>query len=464
MNQSLNPKLDAFYQKVSGITEQIHSEPPSIEMLKSIAMEVGLSEPEWQTLEQKLESHYKNGRLLLEQSKWRLAIEEFEQALKISPDHIDTTFGLAIAYYSLYQEDDNDSFKDKAIEYARTRLKYEPDHDPSLKMVSELNKNPIDFVDTPPPLTDPPPFNPALEQFGTFISTNQRAVMITIVSTLAIWIVFFAIIFSRPNPKVVLETKTKNLDKTKLRDPIELPISLTDSTRLAGIKLATLDLSKADYDKKSMVYELAGMFQITGKKAIKDLKLKFNFIGHQNQILHTEHFHDDSGQLRIPGDFISFYLLASDDHHGTDEFKKIQISIDSLQTKIVPQGTFFKLIPFTWATPPPKGVKLELRQRQSHLQIFDFDNQITHTALIEFSNKGRLPIRGLNFTIRWINNNGEVIDKEKTFLTRLEVYSLVYPKQHITHSIIKKLKNVKGTDFKEYQVHITKVEVSEESL
>ena len=139
--ENQNPKFNDFIKKILELQkekEKANEKLPE-EALWEIAQAMGLEETDLQTAKQ---NYLARGHNHLSHKNWHNAIQEFEQLLIISPDHTEATFGLANAYTGLWKQNQKQSDKAKAIQYAEKTVQTNPDFKDAYALIYRLNKKP----------------------------------------------------------------------------------------------------------------------------------------------------------------------------------------------------------------------------------------------------------------------------------------------------------------------------------
>ena len=482
--------LEAFYKKLLEIKDKEAQKALSQEELKNIAFELGFSEDEWHLVEEKVEGHLKNGHTFLEYKNWQDAIEEFENALQLSPNNLAATYGLTLAFYSMFKEKRQNTYKDKAIHYARIRLKNEPGHEPSIRIISELQKQPkvtntFNSPNSVPPLPHTntslkPAPNPAKAKMPLIVGMALFGVMMAGV------IAFVSMRKSaskrRVNREYIEKKETSNWGREKpeqnrresSRSPsnnwegksgnplqskgLQFPTKFVTNEYSDGLTLASIDQSKSNSSRR-MYYRLAGAFKVNGDKAIKRLTLKVDFIDHDDKVLLAEFidvFKRYNKSIAIPGDYLHFSAYKSKARYTPDDFKEIRISVHTIQRIAVPSSITRKSIPINWAFDPASNVKLELQEREQELK--NFSSSCSHKVTVNFINAGTIPLTALKVEIQWLDKEGNVLSNKTRTIMHKGMGTVIRPGQNITHRFIAYLKGVNASDLKGYKITIVDAE------
>ncbi|HAS45844.1 MAG TPA: hypothetical protein DCS93_35510 [Microscillaceae bacterium] len=481
MDNNQDRHLEAFYKKLLELKDKEAQKALTQEELKNIALELGFSEDEWHLVEEKVDGHLKNGQTFLEYKNWRDAIKEFEQATQLSPNNLAATYGQAIAFYSLYKEDKQNVFREKAIQYARIRLKNEPGHEPSIRMISELQKQPkvTNTFNAPNPA---PQFQTPLKTPPPAITPRKSSASLVVVAALVGVMMVGLIAFFNAKSSSEREQIEDNYRPTTTTDswkeenstpnavnapqnvtPItkrkhQFPTKFIENKYSEGLKLVSIDQSKSGSSRR-MYYRLAGAFQVTGKQAIKGLTLKVDFIDYNNKVAAAEFvpiFKRYNKSLAIPGDYIHFKTYKSKPNYSPDDFKEIRISVHTIQRSPVPYNLTKKVIPTNWAFDPATGIKLELQERTQELK--NFSRSCSHRVTVNFINKGSVPLKELKVEIQWLDHSNNVLKSQIRTLMYKSSGMVIRPGQNIIHHFLGYLKDVNASQLKGYKINIIDVE------
>ena len=149
------------------------------DLLKEIALECGISQDEWNQLQQDAQNHYINGESHFKYQNYKDAISSFEKSLKIAPFHEGSLLGMSKSYQQLHQVKNLKIDKNLAINYAQNLLEVSPGHDVASRIIAQLNQK-------------------------TQISFNYALVLIiTFVLMAGIGLVGLSLIRSKPQPQAV---------------------------------------------------------------------------------------------------------------------------------------------------------------------------------------------------------------------------------------------------------------------
>lgn len=107
--------------------------------LKTVALDMGISEEEWEESQQVFKDHLKTGQQLVKQRNWDDAVVSLDHATSLNPYHIDAIYAHAQALVGRYNETGDANDEAKARELINRALKVEPGHPPSVSLLTMLS-------------------------------------------------------------------------------------------------------------------------------------------------------------------------------------------------------------------------------------------------------------------------------------------------------------------------------------
>lgn len=137
--------IKAYVEQVIKIQQE--SGTPSQEELDKVAADLGMTDVDVEKLRKRFKDYLTRGQGYSRYEDWESAIEELEQAVVLNPASIDALYGLASAYKQRYLIKKSKSDLQKAKTMAKRSLELNPSHDPSLKLISQINKGTLTYRD-----------------------------------------------------------------------------------------------------------------------------------------------------------------------------------------------------------------------------------------------------------------------------------------------------------------------------
>ena len=132
-----------FIQKVSEIQNVKDNEDLSTADLKEIATEIGMSEDDWEDVQKAYGEHLERGSGFFSHNNYDDALSEYQQALMLHPDSMDTLFGLATAHEGRFLITGSRTDMEMAIKFASRCLHISPNHQGALELISNMKKKEI---------------------------------------------------------------------------------------------------------------------------------------------------------------------------------------------------------------------------------------------------------------------------------------------------------------------------------
>lgn len=132
--------LAKYVEKMYQIQYNGQDEILTPDKLKQVALDMGITEEEWQESQKAFQTHYQNGRTLVLQRNWHDAIKELDSATSLQPYDADALHAHAQALAGRYQEKGDAEDEARARESAERALRVRPGHQPTLKVLSMLSE------------------------------------------------------------------------------------------------------------------------------------------------------------------------------------------------------------------------------------------------------------------------------------------------------------------------------------
>ncbi|MEO1656002.1 MAG: LemA family protein, partial [Bacteroidota bacterium] len=132
--------LQAFINKMLQLQNEQREKPLSQAELKQIALDIGMSEEEWEASQKIFEGHLTSGLGHLQLRNWSDAIKELDQAYALNPNSLEACRGLAQAYQGQWMSNPNQTLKSQAEKYAEMALRMKPGDRASLEVLKQLRQ------------------------------------------------------------------------------------------------------------------------------------------------------------------------------------------------------------------------------------------------------------------------------------------------------------------------------------
>ncbi len=405
--------LRAYFDKILEIQKQQQSRELSEAELKEIALEMGLSEGDWQAVEKTFQDYYQRGEGFLKHKNWEDAIAELKQALTLKPSHVATQYQIAQAYEGLWKEQKKQEYKELAIQHARQCLQLKADHSGALKLISDLKRNPIK-------LASPSSANTRKIWLPAVVGLSLLFVAVTLVlflsprsssSTVQVEVKKSAPIDPDDNSPAVDYTETEETGMDTNLNAIALPVTLVNDDKSKGLAYQPQTSIYTKYDK-SYNCKVLGTIRVDGYE-IDKLKMKVEFLDATQKPIFTDYvdvINNYSAAARN-GDLIPFNYSDYKDTGSFPDFRSIRLSVSLIEREEMTaayQASPSKTL--VWPNAKPANMDLELRERLSSR------NGKYQKLELAFKNTGTRSIKHLQVELQWFAPNGEMIKSAKLFV------------------------------------------------
>ncbi len=393
--------LQAYLQKLLSIQDKLTPQD-----LRRLAREMGLSEREWQLLQDECQDHVQRGMGFVRYQNWDDAIAELNQAHAINPLHPEALDGLAQAHQARWQTTGRESDREKAISFANKLLQEDPRHEASLQRISELKQ-------------------PAMvhRKISAFPLRGLAVLILGLLIALGGGLALFLAPMApeelaREAPEVVLaerEERPVGSDTPPRETRVEmLPHAQSDHLSLVT-RLAELNPYSDSYSLK-----FRGLLEVK-ELEVSELELTFEaFDAAGNRFLsETREMLGDHEPMHRSGDFIPLGWDAFEKASPPQELAELRISVSKLHATPAVPSTQYKSSPlrsYTWAEPQPRNVDLEIRERFIRKANYDFGG--TYAEIVwEVRNTGNVSLNLVKLQLQWLDEKGTVQETHDTYAT-----------------------------------------------
>jgi len=107
---------------------------------RKIAEDLGITDSEWQEIQEIAENHFKNANAYLRHENWIDAIEAYKKTLEINPNHLNALLGISLANQELYKIKRVSDYRTQAEKFAQKALEIEAGNNTAIRILSELKK------------------------------------------------------------------------------------------------------------------------------------------------------------------------------------------------------------------------------------------------------------------------------------------------------------------------------------
>ncbi len=415
-----------FVKKLLALQQKRQDKPLSKSEQQEIAFQIGLSDSDWQAVQETYKAHLLRGRGFLSHQNYDDAISELEQANVLDYNSIETTAVLAQTHFERFNEYSDEKDKEAAISYSNICLNHNPSHTPSLKIISELKRK--DKKQT------------------IAISKEKQTLNKWIIVGVPLLFIFVIISYvylnsadSYVSPSHLSVTETEIAEMIEMNTEMDKQMEQAEDIMASFAIDKKIDFSANEYeipvevdDKKlenlewqtesslltkfdeSYKIEVKGDFLIKNAE-INELKIKLEFFDDKGQLIKNTYQKavEESDLVLRKGDLIPFQVMEYEEITAPN-IAKIVLSSAFIAQKELPKVINYEIspkIPVSWEQKRPQNINVQLRERQSR-----FSNGIIgggyHHITLEIENTGNTPISHLKFRFRWFNAAKKLVGKE----------------------------------------------------
>ncbi len=438
--------LEKYIQKILDIQNEEKDMPLSEIELKEIALEMGMSESDWEAIQETFNAHLTRGIGYLNYKNWDDAINELEQAIILNPNHLKVLSNLAIGYTKLWEETHNETDKEKAEYYAKKCLEINPSDDFSIRLISNLK---------------------VVQKYKQKAINKSSLALLAIIILIGMLITIYSLNSKRskrtqqptPKPKVIKPKQPEVMEDILYTEGLGVPVRFIRDANAKGIKF---EVESSDYNQynDAYSYKLNADFTMEGIE-VEKLKVKIELIDIDNKIIISdfEKVLDDYQPIAISGDVLPMDYLEYVKTEQFPKFKEIHISINSITKEDAP-ATYepAKKINIEWEN-KPANMDIEVRERSTGIaQGYILDNElIRHEIVLEIKNVGNVSIKKLEFAIQYYNKKDELVDSKRAIICLSSAPKLKRGQTRV-YGTSYGIKNLKLDDFNKYTLKVTDVQ------
>lgn len=411
-------ELNLFVDKILAIQKQSKNKLLTNNELKNIAEQIGISEGEWQAIQETFDNHLFKGKEFIKYKNFDDSVNEFKQAVAINPNSEEANYYLAFSYKNLWQKTNNLNDKNLANTYARRCLELNPKNTDAIKLISSLKTSPKKSFTVSKS-------SPKKSYRGLFI----------VIGIFVVLFVFFFIIFDVPSTSTIEIEKENNVvaeinsessssevkAESNYSKPTKggIPVNFIVDDNSENLVLNVQNVEYRHYSKNTGLY-----FSILGELELKkidvqELQIQVNLYDQTNKIIVSDFktiVASHSFGYRS-GDIIPFRFFKMIKDSELPAAKKIDISVSKI-TQTVSSGSYepSQRADYKWGIPKPNNYDVDVRMRHLVPSEASFGNTKTYLKMVlEVENKGNLPIKHLCFMVQFFDKEGKLIENNKIY-------------------------------------------------
>ena len=390
MSQDILKEYAEKILEIQGNAENL----PTKEELSLIARELGLTD---EKIDNYVEQHIKRGKNFLENDCWDEAIEELEQAIKLSPLNEDLLYYLAKAYACRWENTGDENSNKKAKLLVSRCIKLNADYKASYSLLSKLKM----------PIKKP----------GIASMNGVKPGYIILGIIIGLLVFFFVSRFlnsksSTDNPSIDGSSPAQYLssdtdDYISGTNKYNPDVELLENNNSEGLTLSVQSSLLTIYDD-SYSYELNADLYVD-KYEIDTIQVRMDWFNGSGEIVFTEFINlmEDYEPTLRPGDIYAIDHLVYEENTAPD-VAKVLFTIELIENQLAPENySDAKLMPFEWIPNESESFNIELYEREN--RITDGFNTQYHYLTLAVKNTGNRVIRELTFKIDWFDKSGKLI-------------------------------------------------------
>lgn len=384
---------DVYFEKCAEAQEIKGSTPLSKEERQSIALEAGISEEIWETIQYDFKKHLKTAKKFIHQNN---DYDKFEEGIEILKAMEAIYSPKAFLYYEIgraYYKKLTLTFEDEdavtARYYILESLELEPEYEAANKLLQKLDENKVRKL-----IKD------------NRVDTALGCGCFTFLGFLVIWFVYdvyfksnedsYAEINDRKNQEVFIEFVKNDLSKDIVFD--------LEHSRIKEFESGQFYLLEAEIENNFKTLQ-----QIFC--AISFFDESRNFIDSTTKVFHHLNYEPIKKGDRIP----IWQFRRTDEEFAFRNYKYAQIEITELseyQNEIIFDKEEIP-IELVWSVKPPKNVNISATKRKF------LDAEVPDSSLV-FHYKGSWPIPYFTYQLQWTLNDGSEIRSDTINAAQLE--------------------------------------------
>lgn len=411
--------LRAYFDKILEIQRQKSNRFLSEQDLRDIAQDLGLSESDWQAVEQYFADYIKRGNAYLAYQSWQEAINEFQQALTIKPTNMQALFGMATAQKGLWEDRKAKENKQFAEYYAKQCLQIEPEHSGAHAIIRDLRQENI---------AKSKGINPA-----------QKTIFIVALALFAlIMLVTWLVVSQSGSSKITVSTEQTSTgvnvevqDDTQVAKP-EKPAQSSNRSP-AQVRQSTPGGLSVDFIQDGDYFDLEVLtselkpfaesysYTINGNLIPKNIevdkaKLKVELLDAQDKVILSDFKEviQDYEPVVRSGDRKEFNILIYREEPAPN-VAKVRLAVVSLAQLPAPASyNPSPKIATGWLGVKPSNIDLEIRERSSSYRTSSlYKGKVSHDLVLEIKNVGNSNIKRMKIQVAWLDANGKTLTSKE---------------------------------------------------
>lgn len=442
MPDSFN-NLDKYIQKLLEIQDKKEQDKITEQQMREIAAEMGLSDMNWQEVQNYAKEHFTRGNGYAKYKNWTDAIYEYEQAKAILPNDVELSYALANAHYQKWLNKGDTYDKDRAQKYALKCLRLNPEYDEAFKLITQLKTKRWLGMD--------------IQQWQW---VGIAALLLVILS--GYWFypsqapIRAPILQNTPNKTPITTTTTTSNTTTLTYDGIPIEFKGKELDRFE-VRIDEQDFSSYG---SSANYTVTGYFKAP-KLNVLNLKIKVSIFNNKGEIINEgldDALKKDYNPTARAGDDIPFHVNIYGSYINEPPLAKVIIELLTVETETAPSRyEASDPVKVTFKNQRPKNINITVAARKNLQTYSKYLERLEQENTFEIKNTGNLMIKRMKGRVDWSDTNGTTYSSDDVDLIYNFLPSLRRNETRITR-FKGNAKGLKPENVASYQLVITEVD------
>lgn len=370
--------------------------------LKELAIELGLSDEEYEELQDLYADHMTRGKGFYELQNWDDAIDEFQQALALNPLQPDSLMAQAEAYKGKWLESKQDSHRKEAIFHAKRALKYNPDLDEAAKFITDIRKE-------------------SASKKPSFRTVALMSALGLLVLTIMIWNNISDSSSENPAP-----SNTNNQAPLSSANPLPKNAEYQEFNQLdIPIRFYSQRAEQLEFiPKTSLVTDVTAkhMYKFQGwikpkENGIKTLRLSFEMtLKDGSKWFETVHrIHDRPATSAQKGDLMPIGFGKVINSARPENISEVRVRVAEISFESTPEALKeAEPLEISWGIPHLDEMKIDVKSRAQ--RFLQSGSQLYFTIEYEVTNTGTVPFTTLEFLAKWYDSDSNIVFSGNQFI------------------------------------------------
>lgn len=410
MKNELEKTVHAYMQKILELQKAKENQTLSQNELKRIALDMGLSEADWEETQQTIENHFIRGENFAKHNNWKDAIYEFEQVVTFHPQHSKAILYLAKAYFNRWEIHRSESLRQQAEHYAKWCLHSDPANNEAAFIISELKKQ------------------------GKYIpkrmvsrKKNNPIILFAVMAVAFIMIIigFLTFFFLTPQHRTAQNIENNNIEaKPTNNTPTQqvvvsnssVPVHFKPKAPANDMQLQNVVTQWKNFSN-SYNFKLAGDIYVSNR-FITDIDIKIEVIDLDDNAIIVDFIKPLRGlkpKIRS-GDVIPVYFNDYVKNKTINGVKEVKVTVENVESEPAKTHEPSKPVIHKWATAQPNNLSFIVSERSSNIRNHSQKKRVYHTIHFEFKNTGKIEVNELVVNIQWYDKNANLLTSKKAYI------------------------------------------------